>query len=255
MISEPEYNATVADIKQLGAVYDQLMQDDLPDLDKNDAIKAAKVLATGYYKDVDDTIQSGLFEVAANAADAYELDELPESLVKAALAERYFGLSYKTRMIANYVRLKRKIDKTAAVGTGHLGGIYTQPFPNGAQVNTDATTFRGYVIKVEQDVAKKAADAHDFPLVKWTLAENHAKTCMCDELASMVNKEVVEYLKENQLDIDPKGLFFVKDLPRPPHPNCRCNFELAGKGGSPRKGVAQRSADRVRNLIRRIRAK
>lgn len=258
MFSLPEYRATAADIKTLGQTFDDQMRNALPDLDQKSAIKLARDMANDYYEEVDTVIQEGLTEVGVNVAGALDLDtdeQYVEDIVKLSLAQKYFGLTYRARQTVNRVRLMRKITQTAAGGKDKLAGIYTERYPYGAQVNTDIRTFQGYTIKLEQDLVKEAATKQDVPFVQWRLSPKHAKECMCDVLANNIDKEVQEFVIEHNLDLELEGLYFRDKLPRPPHPNCQCDFGLVEAQGAKRLGKVKRTARKIRNLVRRISSK
>lgn len=269
MISLPEVTAISAQIAQLGAEKDNGMASQLDNLSKQQAINTAKDMAEDYQDSLQDIVTDGLDEVGDTASDYYAKATgvtVPEGelnkFIKKAYSEKYYGLTLGARLTVNKVRLKNNITKTGQVLNKedtpiHLAGVYTKSYPYGAQVNIDQRVVQATAQKLEQDIAKLYSEKANYELIRWALSGRHSRSCVCEDLANSVDRDVEEYLKENDLDEDPRGLYFRNKLPRPPHPFCQCEFELVGRGGtkaSNKRGF-KRSTQKIRQLVQRIRGK
>ena len=232
MVSLPEVQAGIADLINLGVEYDSKTADAVEGLTKVQAIKVAKQIAANYRDDMHSIVNDTLTEAAAAASESFEGDLSGEdftNFVNKKKAEKYFGLTLAGRMAVNHVRLRKNIERSAAVGVEHLGSVYTKSYPFGAQVNVDGRTLRATAHKIEQDLAIHYAKERQVK-IRWSLSGAHGKPDICDEL-------VGEYTPSN--------------LPRPPHPFCRCEFQLLEEGTEPTKFT--RTIDKLRSLIRRLR--
>lgn len=266
MLSLAEYRAVSAQIKQLGKEIEEETLKRIEGLSKQEAIQVAKDLSQEYQKRYINILSNGLREVAANAATYYndrvephltqaQLEELITKIVKTQLNENYYGATLEQRLKYNYKRLNSNIIKSAAVDTEKLASVYTQKFPFGAHSNIDNRLLQATAVKIEQDLAVEFAEKADYPLIKWTLSGRHAQPDICDDYAAAVDDKVVKYLQDNDIDEDARGLYFKDSLPLPPHPNCGCEYSFVGANKRSKRGPIKRTIQRVRSLIRRIRAK
>lgn len=260
MLSEAEYQVHASDIDTLGQNYDQQIGDAIPDdMYKGPAIQAAKSFSFPYQKDLKQILDNALYQIAQNAVVHYQSQistPLPESLakdlVKDQYRKKYYGGTLASRIVMMRLRLNRVVHQTAQVGIGHLSGLHSNPIPFGAQSNISKRLLQGSAIKVEQDTARKVADLADYPLIRWTLAKNHTHYCECETLASRVDKDVIKYLTEHELDIEPEGLYLKDDLPLPPHPNCRCEWSLVKSDHEAVPSEGRRPVEKFRSLVRKV---
>lgn len=259
MLSLAEYQGYVNDITILGQNTDQQIADNIdPEAPKADAIQQAKSVISKYQQDFKRVMDQAMFDIASNTVQHYASQvktELPEELameiVRDQYRRRYYGATLAQRLVLMRLRLNRVATQTAQVGVPHLGGLFSQPIPFGAQTNVSKRLLQGTAIKIEQDAARKIAEKADYPLIRWTLSKHHVQTCQCEALASVVNKNVVNYLNEHNIDADAEGLFFRDELPDPPHPNCQCEFDLVGEDEAV-PSAGRRPIARFRRLIRKL---
>lgn len=264
MITLPEYAAVSGQIMALGKQADELVASSIDSLTTAQAIDFTKNVAKSYQSDLEDIVNDGLMEAADAVFDEYEHKtgqalsrKAIKTLVATSAAEKFYGATLNQRYKTNYKRLQHNIERSAAVKKEHLSKVFTEPYPFGAQTNIDKRVLQAQMIKLEQDIALYHAKELDLPLIRWTLAGKHGQPDICDDLAAAVSHSVVEFLSENELDINPKGLYFREDLPRPPHPNCQCEYALVSfKGKEPeRRSGVRRSIAKLRSLIKRISSK
>lgn len=264
MLGLAEYRALAADLAALGRQVEQNTMDSIsPDIPRAAAIKIAREAAEEYVEQYQELLERGMLEVGMNAAQYYsgktgssiDLDNLVTEVVSSQWEETYYGATLLGRLRVHKRQLQRRIAQSAMLSTEHLGNVYTKTFPYGSQIATDQRLMLSMLVKVEQDVAKEFAKQSDIPLIRWTLSRLHKIPCDCETLASAVNPAVVEYLKEHNLNIDPKGLYFADNYPQSPHPNCQCEHMLVTSRGEQTRGAAQRTFKRVINLLRRLRKK
>lgn len=259
MLSLAEYQAYVNDITVLGQDTDQQIGDQIEGVPKLNAINQTKDIASDYVNQLKSIMDQALLDVASNSLHHYQQQlgqELPEDIIKDVVKDqyrhRYYNATLQQRFILMRLRLNRVATQTGHVGVQHLSGLFSKPFPFGAQTNVSKRLLQGTTIKVEQDVARKVADKTDTPFIRWTLSKYHIHTCQCEDYASRVDKKVTEYISKNQLDIEPEGLYFVDDLPDPPHPNCQCEFNLVGHDEEIVPGRGRRPFHKLRSLIRKL---
>lgn len=260
MLGLAEYVAVSASLKDLAQSIEQKTTVQLSDVqNKQTAIAITRQLADEYQDEYEKLLYDGLLEVADTTA-TYHTKRLGSSLNPVEIAKKvlglqlgedYFGLSLAKRLFINHRRLVRNINNSAQVGIDKLSDVYTKTVPFGSQYNIDRRVLLGYMVKVEQEVAKEIARQEGRALIRWTLSHRHRQTDICDDIATNIDPKVVEYLRENNIDADPRGLYFVDDLPNPPHPNCQCEHHIfAPDVGKPTR--IRRTAQKLRNIVRRL---
>lgn len=233
-----------------------------PEMAKMEAIKMARIHAGAYQDDFETLLKGSLTEVGENAAVYYEgktgielanRASFVKKLVETNWKERYYGATIAQRLLLNRNRLDRVTRQTASWGKDYKGltQLLVDPVPYGSQFNIDKRLLLAQSVKIEQDTAKAFADGK---LIRWSLSPRHKQECLCDDYARAIDKEVVNFIEQNSLKIDPKGLYTPSSLPRPPHPNCQCEFGIV-TGESETRGPVKRAIDKVRSLIKRIRGK
>lgn len=103
------------------------------------------------------------------------------------------------------------------------------PVPGGSLVKDLQRLQVGEEGRARHEAEKTLLQERGVELVYWHLSPNHnPKHCgggICDRLAGQTNERVIEFLAENNLGLDPAGLYFVEDLPEYPHPSCWCFLE------------------------------
>jgi hypothetical protein len=257
MLGLAEYVVASKELQGIAAAIEAETAKQIEGLSDQAAIKAALKLGKNYQTQYEVLLRLSLHEIAQNTAAHYEKqlkikipEEKMEALVADHYAEKYYGASLTTRLIFNQQVLKRRIAQSGTVGPQYLTDVYTQRVPFGSQVATDQRVLLSSIVKMEQDVARLAADQTEHKLVRWVLSRKHTQTDICDDLSRAVDDSVVEYLNEKRLRIEPKGLYFVDNLPVPPHPNCRCEFNIVGAEKEP--NLLERAAKKVRQLIGKL---
>lgn len=273
MLGLAEFRAAGVQLQQLAQTYDQKTATDIAPLfdDKGNmttpnrqrAVLLTQANLNAYYDEYEQLLYSSALESGDNAASHYAKQlgsTIPESLVPdtvgAQYARKYYGATLAARLVFNRARLLRKANNTAAVGAEHLTGVLTKATPFGAQITLDRRLLLSTMVKVEHDIAKQMAKLDDIPLIRWTLSHMHKQPDVCDDLATHSSKRVVEYLEEREVpDVNPKGLYFLDDLPRPPHPNCQCEYALVAPGRPVGTGTFKRTLARMRALFNKIRKK
>lgn len=234
MVNLPEVKAGMAAIMTLGEQADGTIAQAIEGLSVTEAIKVAKEITQEYQQDLKEIINDSLVEAAEASSSYYGGALAGEALldvIDKSKKEKYYGLTLAARLAVNHVRLKRNIDKAAAVDVKHLGGIYTKPYPFGAQVNTDMRVLQATAHKLEQDIALHYAKEQNVKL-RWKTSAGHNKPDICDDLV---------------------GEYTAATLPRPPHPFCRCEFELVQDSEVPRERRFARTIEKLSSLIRRLR--
>lgn len=273
MLGLAEFRVAGTQLQQLAQLYDQktatliepLFNEDgtMSTTNKQRAVLLAQANLNSYYDEYEQLLYSSALESGDNAAGHYAKQlgiSIPESLVPdtvgAQYARKYYGATLAARLIFNRARLLRKVDNTAAVGAEHIAGVLTKATPFGAQMSLDRRLLLSTMVKVEHDIAKQMAKLDDVPLIRWTLSHMHKQPDICDDLATHSSKKVEQYLEEREVsNIDSKGLYFIDDLPRPPHPNCQCEYALVAPGRPISTGPFKRTLARLRTLFNKIRKK
>jgi hypothetical protein len=208
-----------------------------------DSIKITQASAAAYHAEYEELLSTSLARTA-NAAVSHYVDALgsdlseaqtnklvKEQLLKQA-TEPYHGATLDKRLAGSRLLNARRIQKSAYVGATldtrkkNLARIFFSSYPFGAQINLDRRILLGQQIKLEHDIALAVAGKANTRIVKWTLAHRHLKKDICDSYAENVDKEVAKWLKQKKITIPPAGLYFIEDVPEPPHPNCQCHLHM-----------------------------
>lgn len=266
MLGLAEYTVLSTDLWQQALISQQKINTALAaNLTKQQAIKVTQQFAKEYVQAYRGILDSGLQEIAGNAIDYYQAqlgfevanpEQVVSALLKDSYKSRYYGVTLERRLAINEQRLMRNIGKAALWGAEYEGlkRLLTHPVPYGAQFNFDKRILLAQSVKIEQDVAKVMGDQANIVLVKWNVSALHPKPDICDEYATYQSKSVVKYIEDNRLDINPKGVYFLNELPPPPHPNCMCEYGLV-QGKRVTGGPVKRTISKIRNLLQRFRSK
>lgn len=263
MLGLAEYIVLKGEFLQLGKDIEAQVASKIAGKDKTDALEQTYSIGRTYIRKRDEMIKSGLLEIARNALNHYgeqvspdePLEQFAESIVNAHYKDDYYGANLQQRLAVSNKQLTRRMINTANLDHNLLDQTFTQTYPHGAQVPVDQRIFLGYAAKTENDIAQFVAKKVDIPFIRWTLSHRHKQEDACDDLATAVDKNVVAYIDENQLTIDPKGLYFANQLPRPPHPNCQCEYGLTSTSGTQTRNKVKRTVQKVKSLLRRLRRK
>lgn len=224
---------------------------------------------SNYFSTFRGLLHDRMHEVAKNAVDHYSKllkqpsdPELVDLLVSKQYTDPYYGLNLNQRLNLNAAALYRKMsqsqlyDNAQAITKNEvptaIDKVLTNTVPFGAHYYTDRRLMLGTLVKIEQDAVKAVAAKNDIRLIRWTLSHKHARPDICDDLAKTVDKQVKEYLQEKGLNVRPEGVYFVEDLPQPPHPNCQCDYTLVSEQGTEHAGPVQRTIGALTSLLRRI---
>lgn len=265
MLGLAEYVSASAELLQIAKNTETKTAKRLVDVkNKQTAIAITRKLSNEYQEEYEQLLARTLADVSDNAVGYYGKKlNVPESkysgvakrITALQYEDEYFGLTLARRLLINKRRLQRNITASAQIGIDKLQDVYTKAYPFGAQVNTDRRLMLSYAVRIENEVAKEMAKRADIPLIRWTLARRHRQTDICDDLANNVDKAVVAYLQEHKIKENPKGLYFADQLPQPPHPNCQCEFGMVSRDKSLRPGPVKRAAQKIKQLIKRLRGK
>lgn len=265
MLGLAELRAAQADLQSVGTKYDGLIADFITeDTTKVEGLTFVRSLIPDYQTEYQLVLTRMMKEVAENAIKYYEqalniedldVEGLAEEIAERQFKEKYYGASLDQRLRVNERVLTRRAAMTAQAGVPKLAGVFTNPVPNGAQVNIDKRVLIGTAAKIENDVAKELAGRGSIRLIKWTLSGRHSITCQCDDLAAAINRDVVLYLESRDSKMNPKGLYFAENLPLPPHPNCQCEYGMVSNDKVQRPSRSQRTVKKVLSLLKRIRRK
>lgn len=264
MLGLPEYRSYSAELLRLGQKYDGLIADQLlPTTTKAQAVKIAQDVIPAYSAEYRGLLSKAMSDIAENAVMHHakllglqpDVKKLTARLVANQLNEKYYGYTLTQRLTVRERQIVRQAVQTAQVDPQKIAGLFNQRVPFGAVTSIDRRLLQGTSVKIEQDAAKIMGEAGDIPFLRWTLAGGHKAPCMCEEYATQINKDVVDYLNAHDLKIDPKGLYFREELPPPPHPNCQCEFGFVTSESEKRSSFVHRAVQTVRNILRRLRGK
>lgn len=259
MLTLAEYVAARAQLERLAVRTRDTTVEHIEGLSKDDAIIAAAKMGKAYYKDYNLLLVASMRETAYQSAKHYhkrttiELEDFEiEGVVRRQLTEKYYGATLIDRLKYNQQLLLRRITTAGQQDVKNIPLVYFSPIGGGAQFSTDRMLLLGTLAKIEQDIAREVASKTEHKLVRWALSHRHKQPDVCDALATTVDKRVVAYINEHNLKMNPKGLFFIDDLPVPPHPNCQCEYGIVRGSEYIKPGTVERSLDRMRKLVRKI---
>lgn len=270
MLSLAEFRALDAELRTTASKIEEKVRNAIQASQGSDRLaKAEAYYRTEYVAERNRIIYNGLLEAAINAARHHadslgldlsnqEIEGFAKEIVDRQYKRQYYGATLAARLKISDKQLGRRIVRTYFTGMEKgekLDTVLTKSVPFGAQIHVDRRILLGQIQKVENDIAKEIADKYKIPFIRWTLSHRHTVQDVCDDLANYVDPQVVAQIETLNLDIDPKGLYFAKDLPQPPHPNCQCEFVLVTREGARTASVVKRAARRVRRLLRRLRRK
>lgn len=263
MLGLVEYNVISQEILGLAEAAQNNVASKLdPDMTKQQSIKIAKKEMFSYYDDYQTSLKDGLNDIATNAIEHYAgqtTTDVPKGLAEKVVGqiyeERYFGASLITRLAVNRKRLERTVTQSAQVSQAALSGVLTESVPFGAHYGIDKRVLLASSERAEQLTAQYFASQEEHPFLRWNVSDRHKGPDTCDDLANNIDKLVVAYLKEHNLDIDPKGLYFQDQIPHPPHPNCQCEFGLVSSDKDVSKNIVKRTTGAISKLLRRFRSK
>lgn len=266
MIARAEFLEASKKLTALASSYETRTSERLDEITTLDrAIKATRQLAKGYHTDYRTLLSNSLVQTGVTTADHYnnvlnaglsqkELNKIIEEQIVKQSKQKYYGATLDQRLAASRLMNETRIRKSAYVGATldtrklNLSRIFTNSYPFGAQVNLDQRILLGQMVKLEHDLALVIAEKADIKVVKWTLSHRHKKRDICDTYAEAVDKDVVKYLRKEKIKADPKGLYFIKNVPEPPHPNCQCHLTMLD-GKKLAGGKVRRTLRRARQLL------
>lgn len=235
------------------------------------ALDVAKSYGVSYYEGFDDLMDQTLKDAALSSSNYYnkhyalglsddELRDYSYQLIDDLKNEKYHGLNHKQRKTLLQLALNKRFAKSSSVGLTidqklkNISRALTKPYPFGAQVNLDRRFLLSEVVRVEHKIARDLAARAGIPLIRWNLSGGHSQVDICDEYAGAVSKDVIIFLQENgREDEDPRGLYFIDEVPSIPHPNCQC--ELSGVGIKETflsRPQTRRSIQKVMELMQKI---
>lgn len=256
MLGLAEYIAQSAQLDALGQQYDEM----IAKIDRKLTTQEIKQITKAYILEYRQLLLDSLREVAANAMGHYGKElgvefhaDYPDLIVNDVFAAQYYGASLNQRLAVQARQVERRLTQANLMGVA--AQTFTSHIAGGSQTLADRRLLLGMLSKIENEAAKKAADEADVKLIRWTLSHRHAKPDPCDDLATSVDNRVVSYLKEHNFNEDPKGLYFAEELPDPPHPNCQCEYSLTIPNVRRTETLVQRTANKIRSILRRIRGR
>ncbi len=244
MITKPEHSEAKQLLQKLAKRYEAALILQLAEVTTlKESIKITQASAAAYHAEYEDLLSTSLARTADAAALHYadalgtnltqaETNKLIEEQLLKQATESYHGATLDKRLAGSKLLNARRIQKSAYVGATldtrkkNLSRIFFGSYPFGAQINLDQRILLGQQIKLEHDIALAVAGKANTRIVKWTLAHKHLEKDICDSYAENVDKEVVKWLKQKKITIPPAGLYFIEDVPEPPHPNCQCHLHM-----------------------------
>lgn len=256
MLTLAEYVAARAQLARIAQTIEETYTTQAEGKTKKEKLQLARDLAETYKGQVNHVIGTNIALTAQKSVDHYEklLDiqhpdaAVADKIIDAQFEDKYYGATLTQRLTFNEQLLRRRITQSGAAGV--LDSVYTGP-KFGSQLATDQRLLLGTVAKIEQDVAKEFATLTEHQLMRWTLSHRHKQPDDCDALANNVDRRVEQYLREKNLDMDPRGLYFVDDLPVPPHPNCQCEYGVVGDTKVHHSSL-DRAVHEVKKILRRL---
>lgn len=260
MLGLAEYVTASKEVERYGreieSTVKKLVESNTP---KDKIVSYAHAAAASYQTQFEELIDDTMREVASNAVKHYAeqlgveaSDDLIESVVRRQYKEKYYGATLTKRLGYNFRLLEKRIDLAGQIDPKHLSTTYSSYPMFGSQTVTDTRLLLGTLAKIENDVAREMAEKTEVPFLRWTLSHKHKQTDICDDLANNVDKAIVTYLQNRNLRVSPKGLYFAKELPQPPHPNCQCEYGMVRATQEFEPGRLERAVNRVRKLLRRL---
>lgn len=268
MLGLAEYSLGARDLLEAAIKAETGMKSEMPFANRQEAIRVAQFYSDIYNERDLKNIFNNTFEDIAENAFAYYEDELgldvndwtneAKAVVAKQYNEKYYGATLSERLRVNARRLGRNIVRSAAVGAAYeaVVDVLTKPFPFGAQNSVDKRLLQATAMKIEQDVAKIVAERAGQRLIRWRLSSYHKMPDICDDLASNIDKNVVLYMEDNGIDADPRGVYFIEDLPLLPHPNCMCEFGYVvppRRESSPAGNIVKKSVTAIGKIIQKLR--
>ena len=269
MIAKAEHTAAQIDLQGIAEQQERLLATELIGVTgRQNALKVGFRLLKQYHDQVDTAIVEGLQSVGVRSAVHYnavlgldyseaELRDLVQTHLNRQLTEPYHGANLADRLYRGRVMSRARMTKAAHIGVeeetrkANIARHFVHKYPFGAQVNFDKRILLAQSVLLEHEIAKDLAEKADVKLAVWTLSKKHSVRDACDTLAEAVDKDVEAFMKKNNIDIDAAGVYFMQDVPHPPHPNCRCTLQFVHKkkvtSGSP-----FRSAIALQKLWKRI---
>lgn len=269
MITRPEYAANSQELLALAHRYEDEMASRLANVtDLQQAISIAHGVANRYHAAFEDLLSTALAQTGNAAVDHYdtllgtqlsnaEKQEIVAQAIMLQNEQRYYGATLGERLTGSRLMNAQRIQRSSLVGKGietrklNLVRIFLNPYPFGAQVNVDRRILLSQSLKLEHDIALAVARRANVRIMKWNLSHRHKVKDVCDDYAEHVDKAVVKYLKDNGIKVDPKGLYFIQNVPLPPHPNCQCYLTMLHNGRlTPTLG--QRALNKLKELLGRL---
>lgn len=269
MITKPEYVAGSQQVLKVAQEQEAALEAALKGTSTiNDSIKQARLQAEIYHRIVESTIHSTLLDVGETAVQHYskvldlplteaEQSEIVSKLVGDQYEKTYYNATLEQRLsnsrYMNNLRIKRSayVGKTLSTRQTNLARIFRHPYPFGAQVHLDNRILLGQSVKLEHDIATFLCELAEVEFIKWTLSSTHPKPDICDDYASYLDKRVSRALKDRDIWVDPKGIYFRDEVPTIPHPNCQCSLIPLNKGQLT-PTTAERLKEKLRDLLEKL---
>lgn len=236
------------------------------------AIIATQEAANRYHTAVEANLVEILKLAASTTVDHYNrilelgLTNAQKELIQThaihkQFTEPYYGASLEQRQKASRLDMTLRIKRSAQVSRKdetkklNLTRVFRQPYPFGSANTTDKRILLGQVVKLEHDIALDCAAQHkDTELAKWQLSHKHKLEDICDSYAEHVDPEVAKYLERHKINLSPVGIYFLKDVPQPPHPNCQCYLSFVHRGRLT-NSLVERTIDKLKDLLGRLKRK
>jgi hypothetical protein len=266
MISQPEYLAHAAQLQEVGQRYERDLSSRLVDVKRQDeAIRLARYVNDLYHQDFQNVLASALAEVGNTVVDHYDKelnlglsDEEKASVVSRQIMrqvdEPYYGATLGQRVSASKLVSHRRIMRSAVTGKDletrkiNLTRIFVNQYPYGSQVAHDNRILLGQTLKLEHDIALVMGARAEVQIVRWTLSHRHKVRDICDDYAEHIDPAVIMYLKEQNIKVPARGLYFIHSVPEPPHPNCQCSLTMLHEGNFT-STIAERVAEKIKELL------
>lgn len=272
MVNKPEYVAASSDlIAAARTLEDELLTALQGTSTITKALDIAKGYGLSYYEGFDQLYDETLRTASLNALNYYnkhyalamsdeDIETYAYQLLDDLKNKKYHGLDYAQRRSLLNLSLNKRFSKSSSVGKDinqkfiNISRALSHPYPFGAQTNLDRRFLLSEMVRAEHQIARDLAEKAGIPLIRWNLSGQHSQVDICDELASAVSREVVIFLQEHgRQDEDPRGLYFVDQVPRIPHPNCQCQLSgVALEGKTLLRPSTRRGIQSVMKLVQKI---
>lgn len=234
-----------------------------------EAVKVGQDMLVDYHAGFEDLLSTSLADTGVTAVDHYdkqlnlhltgaEKNEIVAEAIQKQVHIPFYGQTLDERLQYSRMTAQTRLYRSSVVGAKldtrkeNIARMFVQPYPYGAAVTHDTRILLSQSVQLEHDIAKAMAEEANVTIVKWTLSHQHKKRDICDDYAEVVDKAVKTYLRNREIRVDPKGCYFLNEVPLPPHPNCQCSLSML-HNGSFTSTVVRRALEKLVELLGKFR--